>query len=97
MRNPSGYSVITEPGQRAVEHDTISCAHCGFINFTVGGFGRPLQVAVIKGDGTTEMRDAAKCFTCDEYICPRAGCRECVPKLKRIEREEAAARKLILP
>ena len=93
MRNPQGYSVITNPGERAIEHDTFSCAHCGHITFTKGTWGN-MQVAIIKGDGNVTMRDVHKCFRCDEYICPRCVGQECTPKFKRIEQEERAARKI---
>jgi len=91
MRNPQGYSVITNPGERAIEHDTFSCAHCGAITFTKGAWGQ-LQVAIIKGDGKVEMRDVHKCYSCDNYICPRCVGKDCIPKFKRIEQEEKAAR-----
>ena len=94
MRNAQGYSVIVNPGDRPLEHDTFSCAHCGNMTFTKGMWGN-MQVAVIKGDGTTLMRDVHKCFRCDEYICPRCVGKECEPKFKRIEREEREAKLLL--
>lgn len=94
MRNASGYSVINSPGERSLEHDTFSCAHCGKIEFTRGLWGN-FQIAVIKGDGTVEMRDVHKCFRCDEYICPRCVGKDCEPKFKRIEREEREARRIL--
>lgn len=94
MLKPGGYSIITDPGARPVEHDTFSCAHCGFITFTKAGWG-PMQVAVIRKDGSMYMKDVAKCFKCDEYVCPRCEGGECMPKMKRIEQEEKAARKAI--
>lgn len=98
MLNPGGYSIITEPGERAKETDTYSCAHCNAITFTKPGFGRPLQVAVIKKDLSVEMVDAPFCRNCYRHICPRCTKFECVPLEKKIEIEEAASRKaLILP
>lgn len=91
MRNAGGYSVITSPGEHDVEHDTFSCAHCGFITFTKAGWG-PMQVAVVRSDGSVFMKDVSKCFKCDEYICPRCVGKDCMPKMKRIELEEKEAR-----
>jgi hypothetical protein len=92
MRNPTGYSIVTAPGERVVEHDTFTCAHCRQITFTKGGLTSPLQVAIIKADGSVQMRDVAKCFRCDEYVCPRCEGGECYPGMKRIEEEEKLAR-----
>lgn len=97
MLNASGYSVIVEPGKRNVEHDTISCAHCGKIEFTRAGFGPGgLQVAVIKRDLSVEMRPAPFCRNCYRHICPRCEGKDCVPLEKKIDIEESAARKGII-
>lgn len=98
MLNPSGYSIITDPGaSRPLEHDTFTCAHCRFITFTSGGVGKPLQVAMIKSDGSVTLVDANFCRSCFQYHCPKPSCFECVPAMKKIEDEEKAARRLILP
>ena len=98
MLNAGGYSVTFAPGERDVERDTYSCAHCGFITFTNPGFGRPLQVAVITKDLSVEMRDAPFCRSCYRHICPRCEGKDCVPIEKKVDLEEAAARKgIILP
>lgn len=95
MRNAGGYSIITEPGQRDVEHDTYTCGHCGSITFTVGE-GNRLQVAVIKGNGNIEMRDAGFCRKCWRHICPRCIGFKCTPFEAKIEQEEAEANKRII-
>ena len=97
MLKAEGYSIITEPGQRPREHDTITCGHCGQITFTSAGFGKPMQVAVIKADGDVLMKDVGFCRNCFRHICPCCENNfECVPLEKKIEAEEAQARKLIL-
>lgn len=96
MLKAGGYSIITEPGKRSIEHDTFSCAHCGKVEFVCAGFGEP-QVVVIGWKGDVKMQPARRCFTCWEFICPKAECnRECKPKLRTIELEEKAVQKLIL-
>lgn len=98
MLNPAGYSIITEPGKRDVEHDTFTCGHCGHITFTEGGIGKPPTVVVIKMDQSVEVTEVHRCMRCWRYICPR--CQrtpfECVPLEKKVEQEEKAAR-LIIP
>lgn len=98
MLNPQGYSIITEPGKRDVEHDTFTCGHCGFITFTEGGIGKPPTVVVIKGDNSVEVKEVGRCFKCWRFICPRCERTpfECTPVEAKVEAEEKAAR-LILP
>jgi hypothetical protein len=89
MRSAGGYSVITEPGKRDVEHDTFSCAHCNAITFTQPGWGKPLQVAVVRVDGSIMMKDAGFCRKCYRHICPRCENKfECTPVEKRLDDEE---------
>lgn len=88
MLKPSGYSIVTEPGKRNLEHDTFTCAHCRAITFTRGGIGQPLVVVVIGNDGKIRTEEVRRCFNCYEYICPRKECDVCVPALKKIEEEE---------
>lgn len=98
MLKAEGYSVITEPGKRSLEHDTFTCAHCNAITFTSPGFGKPLQVAIVGWKGDVRMQDAGFCRLCYRHICPRCEAKkECTPLMKKIEEEEAIARKLILP
>lgn len=98
MLKAEGYSVINNPGERALEHDTFTCGHCMAITFTKAGLGGPLQVAMIQADGSVRMIDAGFCRSCWRHICPRCQNNfECVPYQKKIDIEETAARKLILP
>lgn len=98
MLKAEGYSVINAPGSRPLEHDTITCAHCGFITFTKGGLGTPLTVAVVHLDQSVTMREVKRCHSCWGYICPKCeAIGECNPRMKRIEEEEKQALRLILP
>lgn len=98
MLKAEGYSIITEPGARAKEHDTFTCAHCQAITFTQPGFNQPLQVAMIQADASVVMKDAGFCRQCYRHICPRCENKlECVPIEKAIDLEEKAARGIILP
>lgn len=98
MLKPEGYSVITEPGKRDVEHDTLTCGHCGAISFTSAGVNQPPQIVVVKWDQTVKVTSVERCFKCWRFICPICQNKpfECVPLEKKIELEEKAAR-LILP
>ena len=94
MLNPSGYSIITDPAAgRPIEHDTFTCAHCGFITFTSGGVGKPMQVVVMSADGIPRTMDARKCGTCWQWVCPKASCNDCQSRFAKIEAEEKAALK----
>lgn len=97
MLKAEGYSIITAPGERPVEQDTFTCGHCNAISLTSPGFGKPLQVAVVRADGSVYMKDAGFCRNCFRHICPRCENFECVPLEKKLELEERAARRLILP
>lgn len=102
MRTAGGYSTIMSPGERALEQDTFTCAHCSAISFTKPGWDKPLQVAVIRNDGSVFMKDAGFCRKCYRHICPRCeNTFECTPIEKRMEDEEKAWRRsgggVILP
>ena len=100
MRNAGGYSIITDPAVgRPIEQDTFTCAHCNAITFTREGLGKPLQVAVIRVDGSVTMKDAGFCRRCYRHICPRCeNSFECTPIEKRLEEDEKAWRGgIILP
>jgi hypothetical protein len=97
MLRAEGYSIITSPGERDKEHDTFTCAHCNAITFTKSGLNGPLEVAVIKVDGSVEMKPAAFCRNCFRHICPRCDGKDCVPLMKKIECEEVQSRKLLMP
>lgn len=94
MLNSPGYSIITEPGKRDIEHDVFTCGHCQSITFTKSGHGR-MQVLIMKNDGTQEMRECGFCRNCYRYICPRCEGMPCYPAEKRIEEEEKLARRFI--
>lgn len=92
MRNAEGYSVVVSPGERPIEHDTATCAHCQGISFTKSPGGK-LQVLMFKNDGSHVLRDIGFCRNCYRYVCPRCEGKECVPFEKKLDLEEAAARK----
>jgi hypothetical protein len=91
MLKAGGYSIITTPGAKPIEHDTFTCAHCGFVTFTKSGFGC-MEVAVIQFDHAVTMRQVSRCRRCFEYICPKCEGRDCTPRLASIEAEEKKAR-----
>ena len=95
MRNAGWYGETFAPGERTKEEDAYGCAHCQAISFVRPGFGKPLQVAMVKRDGSVTMVDAPFCRNCYQYICPRCEGKPCVPKEKMIEEMEKAARKVI--
>lgn len=100
MLKAEGYSIINNPGERVVEHDTLTCGHCGFITFTQAGVaGGPPRLAVIQFDNSITMRDVHRCRSCWRFVCPKCEktAFECMPYEAKIELEEKTARKLILP
>lgn len=76
-RQAGGYSVITSPGERSVEHDITKCAHCQSIIFLK---------AMCKPEDAPNF-----CMNCFAPVCKRHECKECVPFLKKIEEEERKA------
>jgi hypothetical protein len=96
MRNPQGYNLVTMPGEKPVEHDTVTCPHCQWVGLTKGANGH-LQVKVFSNDGATfRYIDAGFCRKCMRHTCPRKECQaECFPIEARIEAEELLARKFI--
>lgn len=96
--NPSGYSVINEPGARAKEHDTFTCGHCGFITFTQPRVNGPLMLAVIQFDQSITMREVHRCRKCFRHVCPKCenNLFSCTPYEAKIEAEEALARKALI-
>lgn len=97
MRNPHGYATIIDPAFGGVqEFDVISCIHCGSVSMTKSALGN-LEVMVYRADGTHYMKEAGFCRSCMKPICPkcnRPGA-PCNNRFRRMEQEEAAARKLI--
>ena len=95
MRNAPGYSIITSPGERAVENDVTKCAHFQRVMLLAPGFSAPFMM-VFRADGSHYMRDSVKCLNCYQHICPACEAkRECVPFEKKVDEEEKAARRLI--
>lgn len=95
MLRADGYSIITSPGERPVEADLEKCAHCQAIQFMRAGFGAP-QVMIFRADATHYMRDVSRCLNCYRFICPRCEGKPCIPFEKKVDLEEAAARKRIV-
>jgi hypothetical protein len=92
MREANGYSIITSPGQRSVEHDLSCCAHCHGVQFMKAGFGHP-QIMIFRADTTHYLVEAHRCRNCFQFVCPKSECqRECVPFEKKLDAEERAAR-----
>jgi hypothetical protein len=77
MRNPGGYSIITEPGKPDVEQDTFTCKHCNRVIFV-----KPLMDAADMG---------GRCTICDGLICKRCVGRGCDPFEEKLKRMEASA------
>lgn len=95
MRNPHGYATIVDPGKGVEEFDTISCIHCGGISMTRSRLTNNLEVMVFRADGTHYMKEAGFCRSCMKPICPRCVGKGCNNRFRRLEAEEALARKLI--
>jgi hypothetical protein len=98
MRQPGGYATIIDPGaSRLVEEfDTITCPHCGFVAMTRAGLRATPQVMIFRADGTHYMKDAGFCRDCYQHVCPRCDGKPCDNRFRRLDREEAEARKLII-
>jgi hypothetical protein len=78
MRNPGGYSIITDPGAPTREADTFTCRHCQKIVF-VKPFADPADMG-------------GRCTCCDALICPSCvgkGCDHIEKKLARLEARKA--------
>lgn len=74
MRNPGGYSVITDPVRGVKEEDTFTCQHCGKVVFV-----KPLCDPADMG---------GRCTCCDSLICKDCvgkGCDHLEKKLARME------------
>lgn len=97
FRNPHGYGVIIgDPAHSfgIAEHDAVTCIHCGHIDMVRPSAGGPLQVMVFRRDGTHYFKDAGFCRSCMQPICPKCDGKPCNNRFRRMEREEAAARKV---
>jgi hypothetical protein len=95
MRFQQGYATISDPDAGGLqEFDTITCIHCGGVSMTRSSTGQ-LEVMVFRADGTHYMKEAGFCRSCMKDICPRCVGKPCDNRFKRLEREEAAARRFI--
>lgn len=96
MRDPHGYATIIDPsfssGNGVQEFDTLSCIHCGRIDMTANKSGK-LEVLVFRADGTHYMKEAGFCRSCYKPICPICDGKPCSNRFKRLDEQEAAARK----
>ena len=93
MRDAGGYSIITAPGERAVENDLENCAHCQAVQFLRAGLGGNPEIMIFRADGTHYLREARRCSNCWKFVCPKPGCnQDCVPFEKKLDQEERAAR-----
>jgi hypothetical protein len=81
MRRPDGYLIISSPGGRPVEADTISCAHC--------------QRVVVMPANTTDVPDGGWCLQCHRALCgPCADLGTCTPFEKKLLEMEARGKLL---
>lgn len=76
-KNAAGYSIITSPGERAIESDISKCAHCQAVIFL-----KPL----------CKPSEAPNfCMNCYQPVCDKPACQECVPFMRKVEEEERKA------
>ncbi len=96
MRTPGGYATIIDPGasQLVTEFDTITCPHCGNVSMTKGTSGA-LETMVFRSDGSHYMRAAGFCRKCYQHVCPKCDGKDCDNRFRRLDEQEAAARKFI--
>jgi hypothetical protein len=89
MRNPQGYAEIIDPGagRLVTGFDTITCIHCGKIEMTRGPSGK-LECLVFKADGTHEMREAGRCYSCWQEICPACVGKPCSNRFRKMDEDE---------
>lgn len=98
MRNPHGYATIIDPsfnGGSVQEHDTVTCIHCGFIGMTKSSLSGKLEILVFRADGTHYMKECGFCRSCFEPVCPKCDGKPCDNRFRRLDQQEAAARKFI--
>lgn len=98
MRSPHGYATIIDPtfssGNGVEEFDTMTCIHCGRVDMTRGPSGQ-LEVLVYRADGTHYLKQAGFCRNCYKEICPACVGKPCSNRFRRLDEQEAAARKFI--
>lgn len=76
MRNPGGYSIITDPETGIKEADTFTCQHCNRVIF-VKPFADPASMG-------------GRCSCCDGLICPNCVGKGCDPMEEKLKRQEAS-------
>lgn len=94
MRDPHGGSTIVHPEFGTTDYDMLSCIHCGSVSMTRGIGGVP-EVMVFRVDGTHYMKECGYCRSCSHLICPKCVGKPCSNRFRRMEQEEAEARKFI--
>jgi hypothetical protein len=95
LRNAHGYGVIIDPVLGMQESDQLSCIHCGQVDMLKSSLTGALEVMIFRSDGTHYMKEAGFCRNCMKHICPRCVGKPCSNRFKRMEEEEARARKFI--
>ncbi len=97
MLKPDGYGIGLGPDWKGgkVEHDNVTCIHCGKIDMVRPGLGQALAVMVFRADNTHYFKEAGFCRSCMAYHCPKPECQTCNNRFKRMEAEENQARKFI--
>jgi hypothetical protein len=79
VRRPASYGLITEPGKRDIEKDTLMCCHCG-------------QHIEVK-PGPTGHYEVPRCTCCDDWRCYKPECEVCRPLEERLRLMEWYGRK----
>ena len=75
MRNPGGYSIITDPWAGTKEADTFTCQHCNKVVFV-----KPMCDPADMG---------GRCTCCNGLICQNCVGKGCDPMEKKLKRLEA--------
>ena len=96
MRKAQGFGQIIGPTETQLgmaEHDLVNCIHCGEIAMVKSSLTGKLEVMVFRADGTHYTKEGGFCRSCFEPICPKCNGKPCDNRHKRLEEEEARARK----
>lgn len=94
MRSPHGYAtIIGDPahGFGMVEHDAVTCIHCGGVSMTRSATSGRLEVMVFRADGSHYFKEAGFCRSCFQPICPKCDGRGCSNRFARMEQLERGA------
>lgn len=95
MRNAHGYGVIIDPVLGVQESDQLSCIHCGAVDMLKSSLNGAIVAMVFKSDGSHYMKECGFCRSCMKHVCPRCDGKPCNNRFRRLEEQEAAARKFI--